>query len=459
MSPIDDELRRVLAAHADDTALQTDPLAGIEREAKSIRRRRTSTAVLGAALSVALVALVVPALRTSLDTDTRKDRVAGTPTPLPSDEAFDNSGARPVNAYPWHRDVSATDVSAVLQTWRSLHPNVKRVGGQGLWSGSVPGLTGHVVALQVWPYGTGEDAHSVFAVVDEHGARIFSDGPTFFNEQRPGDGPSITKYDVNRTTYEAAAFITSIFDSPRETEFWVVVTPPSITSVKLAIGKSVVLSTTSGGAGIALAGEAGGVTTLRGTTVASRGQVGSRPVSLLAGDPTAWPTQGDSALGASAVYSGAYRELQNRFNGRVGGATVLWAGRDGSHVVALVIGEYATHGYSAATSAYVAGAWVGDDQGDGRFYGLHDLGFGIASVDVLVPASSPLGRALVLAVGGVGWGVAYTGTDAEPVPSPTSFSPFVVTTPTPGRAQIVVANSVRGTIASDLGRGKGFPDI
>ena len=62
MSPIDDELRAALHGRAAVLAPSPDPLAGIERRARRMRRNRAATAVAGSVLAVAAIALAVPAL-------------------------------------------------------------------------------------------------------------------------------------------------------------------------------------------------------------------------------------------------------------------------------------------------------------------------------------------------------------------------------------------------------------
>ena len=62
MSPLDDELRAALRARADVLPPARDPLAGIERRARRIRRNRTASAVAGSVLAVAAIALAVPVL-------------------------------------------------------------------------------------------------------------------------------------------------------------------------------------------------------------------------------------------------------------------------------------------------------------------------------------------------------------------------------------------------------------
>lgn len=82
MTPLDDELRSLLHARADVLSPAPDPLTGIERRAKRMRRNRVAASVAGSALVVAAVAVAVPSLvpdRGGKGTD-----FAVTPTPTPS---------------------------------------------------------------------------------------------------------------------------------------------------------------------------------------------------------------------------------------------------------------------------------------------------------------------------------------------------------------------------------------
>nr|MDQ3611331.1 hypothetical protein [Actinomycetota bacterium] len=62
MSPLDDELRAALRGRASVLTPDPDPLAGIERRARGIRRKRIAASVASSALAVAAIALAVPAL-------------------------------------------------------------------------------------------------------------------------------------------------------------------------------------------------------------------------------------------------------------------------------------------------------------------------------------------------------------------------------------------------------------
>lgn len=62
MTPLDDELRSLLHSRADAVAPAPDPLGGIERRAKRMRRNRLAASVAGAAMTVAAIAVAVPSL-------------------------------------------------------------------------------------------------------------------------------------------------------------------------------------------------------------------------------------------------------------------------------------------------------------------------------------------------------------------------------------------------------------
>jgi hypothetical protein len=94
MSPLDDELRAALHGRATGLRPSPDPLAGVERRATRIRRRRTVAAVAGSALAVAAVALAVPALTPSSGPEPQApaatpSTVTTSPSPqAPSPQAF-----------------------------------------------------------------------------------------------------------------------------------------------------------------------------------------------------------------------------------------------------------------------------------------------------------------------------------------------------------------------------------
>lgn len=83
MTPLDDELRSLLQSRADGVPAAADPLGGIERRAKRMRRNRVGAAVAGSALVVAAVAVAVPAMVKDRD---GKGAVFATTPPSPSAE-------------------------------------------------------------------------------------------------------------------------------------------------------------------------------------------------------------------------------------------------------------------------------------------------------------------------------------------------------------------------------------
>ena len=81
MSPIDDELRSALQGRAADVQPSPDPLAGIERRARRLRRNRAAAAVAGSALAVAAVAVAVPAVQDATAPGPDRGLVATAPPP------------------------------------------------------------------------------------------------------------------------------------------------------------------------------------------------------------------------------------------------------------------------------------------------------------------------------------------------------------------------------------------
>ncbi len=65
MSPIDDELRATLQGRARAVPPSPDPLLGIERRARRIRRNRVAASVAGSALAVVAIATAVPLLQST----------------------------------------------------------------------------------------------------------------------------------------------------------------------------------------------------------------------------------------------------------------------------------------------------------------------------------------------------------------------------------------------------------
>jgi hypothetical protein len=84
MSPIDDELRAVLHGRAVVLVPSPDPLAGIERRARRMRRNRAAAAVAGSALAVAAIALAVPTLLPEAAPRLQTPAASTAPSPVPS---------------------------------------------------------------------------------------------------------------------------------------------------------------------------------------------------------------------------------------------------------------------------------------------------------------------------------------------------------------------------------------
>ncbi len=118
MTPLDDELRTTLRAHAGDVRPAPDPLGGIEARAKGLRRRRTALAATGTALAVAAVALAVPSL-----VDRDRDRAAtqfasSGPTVTSSSATLD-----PARPWSFRGTPLSTGVMASFQdAWSAKHP-------------------------------------------------------------------------------------------------------------------------------------------------------------------------------------------------------------------------------------------------------------------------------------------------------------------------------------------------
>lgn len=110
MSPLDDELRAALRGRASVLTPVPDPLAGIERRAKRIRRNRVAASVAGSALAVAAIALAVPALAPSALPDQLPPPVAtpgptAAPSPAPSPAQQVNPYALdPADPWPYRGD-------------------------------------------------------------------------------------------------------------------------------------------------------------------------------------------------------------------------------------------------------------------------------------------------------------------------------------------------------------------
>lgn len=185
MSPLDSELREALHRRAERVTFDSaDPVVGVERRARAIRRRRVAGTVAGAAVALAAVAVVVPGVIGGTGIDRRHAdtlRPAGGSSPAPSAPAAAPTPTAtatstdpvaqgdPVNLLGWPDSRLSAGTPAELdpearQAWGTAH-NVPpdEVFTAPLWSGRLP--TGDwVYALQAWTNsGSGRPiAHTVF---------------------------------------------------------------------------------------------------------------------------------------------------------------------------------------------------------------------------------------------------------------------------------------------------------
>lgn len=119
---LDDQLRAALHRRANALPPSPDPLAGVERRARGLRRRRLAASVAGSALAVLAVVGAVPLLtpdRTSGPAPGELATSAPSPSAAPSRYALDP-------ADPW--DYRGTELpqrerDALLAEWQAVHPS------------------------------------------------------------------------------------------------------------------------------------------------------------------------------------------------------------------------------------------------------------------------------------------------------------------------------------------------
>ena len=129
MTPLDDELRSLLHSRADQVAAAPDPLTGIERRAKRMRRNRVAASMAGSALVVAAIGIAVPSL---LPDRGGRSQVAATPTPTtsiePSPSATHTFGPNELDpAHPWaYRGdttvIAGNELVTLRSEWATKHP-------------------------------------------------------------------------------------------------------------------------------------------------------------------------------------------------------------------------------------------------------------------------------------------------------------------------------------------------
>lgn len=349
MSPIDDELRRVLAAHADDAALQTDPLAGIEREAKSIRRRRTGTAVLGAALSVAVVALAVPSIRTSLDADKRQ-KLLSTPSDTPSASTH---GAPPLNTWAFRGDESVlfdnSSQTAAANAWIKLHHVANRQ------------VVSDVLYADRWSEGT------VQAVLmhDPEGQFYNSNGDPVYDNYRLVWYLQV-KAQTGRIVFEQSV------DVPKPDAVYSLELPGNQTAILPAPGADVTVDLSGREE---LLGDRPSVLTHDSYDTVRIRAAGSEPTRVNGaadGIPvTAWGPRGARSV-VESLQGDAIAALAHD-HPEIDTPVALWGGRaDSGTRVVLVAGEIRGHGTKPTDSAWVVGAWVQPPSGVGRLVAVHD---------------------------------------------------------------------------------------
>ena len=472
MSPLDDELRRVLSARSLEAPLEIDPLAGIEREAKHMRRRRTAMAVAGTVLSLAAVAVAIPAVRAGLPGSDKKVPIAQSPTATPAANPLVNSPAPP-NAFAWHRDVPAADLKAVAAEWTKLHDG-SDPAGQGLWSAPAEGIPGgRVVVAQLW---TGaddlpSDAWTVAAVVGgpEEPVVILSDDISFFLEQQPGESSSVTKYDMDRTTHLLFAYRDS-----SQAAHVILVTPPRI-SEALVDGEAVDI-----GSGGAIAARERRSVSLKLTD--DRGSIAyddtADPTTAdgLVSAPTRWHVPSASESGADNGELPAVREVDaeaalEHAHPEVAGARVVaefivtdtfdGRGKASGGTALVLAGEVSSHGWSASDSAFVVAVWLQPVHGDGQLVGVHDVPLGERLLSFRVPAGVLRDYDTVLST-------LFTQGQVEYRPAGSDvYTPEIGGRPgvslwrvRPGSQQELVAHFDSGvTVTQMVGQGLTFPDI
>lgn len=116
MTPLDHELRSALARRAASLNPSPDPLAGIERRASRIHRRRTLSAVLGAAVAVTAIAVGVPAVTGGDRADGPSRFATDAPSPPASSYALDPRAPWPMRGTP------IAEQPSYQRAWQAKHP-------------------------------------------------------------------------------------------------------------------------------------------------------------------------------------------------------------------------------------------------------------------------------------------------------------------------------------------------
>ncbi|MCW2607475.1 MAG: hypothetical protein JWO60_2168 [Frankiales bacterium] len=131
MPPLEDELRAVLQGRAATLAPPVDPVPGVERRVRALRRRRTGAALVGTALAVLAVAAAVPLLspdRSAAPDPSDQATSAPSTPPSPSASASDPLALAPDAPWAYRGDVALRAQQASLsQSWTARHPGTTSV--------------------------------------------------------------------------------------------------------------------------------------------------------------------------------------------------------------------------------------------------------------------------------------------------------------------------------------------
>ncbi len=122
MSPLDDELRTLLASRAEQVTPAPDPLAGIEQRARRMRRNRVAGAALASVIVLAGAGLAVPSLLPDRDSGATQ---FGTGQPGSGDDAPRAYRLDPADPWPYRGDPAALGGGMLTTTqsvWSTRHP-------------------------------------------------------------------------------------------------------------------------------------------------------------------------------------------------------------------------------------------------------------------------------------------------------------------------------------------------
>jgi hypothetical protein len=180
MTPLDDELRSMFTSRADAVAPAADPLGGIERRAKRMRRNKVGASIAGAVLAVAAIAIAVPSLvpddngaieqpanpSVTAQPSPEATNSVGPNEPGPTPDVAQTSGpgptARPDNYLEWQTrgTVDArTESQAVSAFAQAKGTTDDQVGHHVLWGGTDKSGR-NLVFMEAWVGTTGGTAQT-----------------------------------------------------------------------------------------------------------------------------------------------------------------------------------------------------------------------------------------------------------------------------------------------------------